>query len=338
MGVALPMLRDVLRSVQLERVSPRLVRLSITDRCDMACVYCRPVRDDAYLPASERLGVDGWETVLRGLQAEGVRRVRITGGEPLLHRDVLALVRRVASLGVEDLALTTNASRLASLAVPLREAGLRRLTVSLDSLDPDVFASITRGGDLAEVLRGVDAARAAGFDELKLNTVVLRGLNDGELPAITRWAWGLGITPRFIEVMGVGEGGRIWRERLVSRDEMRSRLDGLVVDGDGVRDDDRGPARYVEAADGSGRRVGFITGSTDTYCARCDRLRVTSDGNLRPCLATPDGVSIADAVRRDDAGAVREALREAWDRKPDAAWRGCTEDSARAVSMRGTGG
>ncbi|MDB4932593.1 MAG: hypothetical protein JWM10_5077 [Myxococcaceae bacterium] len=338
MRVTLPMLRATPPTVTVERASARLVRVSLTDRCDMACVYCRPAERGAYLPADERLSVEAWESVLRGLRAEGVRRVRITGGEPLLHRDVVEVVRRAAALGLDDLALTTNASRLAALAAPLRAAGLRRVTVSIDSLDPARFAAITRGGELATVLAGVDAALAAGFDEVKTNSVVLRGINDDELPAIVGWAWARGVTPRFIEIMGVGEGGSIWRERLVTRAEMVARLGALLAPGEGDRDADRGPAKYLDAADGSGRRVGFITGSSDTYCAGCDRLRVTSEGMVRPCLATNDGVALTEEGKAGAPGAVAATLREAWALKPDASWKGCTEATARAVSMIATGG
>ncbi len=337
MTVSLPMLRETTSVVALERASARLVRVSLTDRCDMACVYCRPAASEAYLPAEARLSASEWEAVLRGLRAEGVRRVRITGGEPLLRRDVVDVVRRIAALGMDDLALTTNASRLATLAGPLRAAGLRRVTVSLDSLDAQRFAAITRGGDLGAVMAGIDAALAAGFDEVKTNTVVLRGLNDDELPALVRWAWAKGITPRFIEVMGVGEGANVWRERLVSRDEMVARLDGLLATGEAQRDDDRGPARYLRAREGGGR-VGFISGSTDTYCAGCDRLRATSEGVLRSCLARPDGAALSDAAKAGDERAVGEALRAAWAMKPDARWKGCTEVTAADVSMRATGG
>ena len=338
MNMALPMYREPTSAVTVERASARLVRISLTDRCDMACVYCRPAGRGAYLPAEERLSVAQWESVLRGLRAEGVRRVRITGGEPLMHRDVVEVVRRVAALDMDDLAMTTNASRLEALAGPLRAAGLQRVTVSIDSLDPERFAAITRGGELGAVLAGLDAALSQGFEEVKTNTVVLRGINDDELPAMVRWAWSLGVTQRFIEVRGVGEGGNIWRERLVSRDEMVERLDGLVASGGGARDDDRGPATYLRAADGSGRRVGFITGSTDTYCAGCDRLRVTSEGTVRPCLATNDGVELTEEGKAGVPGAVAATLREAWAQKPDASWKGCTEVTARAVSMLKTGG
>lgn len=339
MVYALPVIQKSVTSPAVERASPRSVRISLTDRCDMACVYCRPSMRDGYLPAEDRLALDHWTTLVRALMSEGVRRVRITGGEPLLHRDVVEVVRRIRALGVDDLALTTNASRLAELARPLRDAGLQRINVSIDSLDGERFWRITRGGDLGAVLRGIDAAVAAGFDEIKTNTVVLRDDNDQELPDIVRWAWGLGITPRFIEVMGVGEGGRIWRDRLVPVDAMRAGLADVIEITHGERDPERGPARYARARDGSGRRVGFITGSTDTYCAGCDRLRATSDGMLRACLSTTDGVSVADDLRAGAGGErIAERLREAWAMKPDDTWKGCTEETARDVSMRATGG
>ncbi len=328
----------------IERAAPRMVRVSLTDRCDMACTYCRPSRNDGYLPADDRLDLDTWEALLRGLVREGVRRVRITGGEPLLYRDLVAFVGRASALGLDDLALTTNASRLAPLAAALRAAGLTRITISLDTLDPDRFAAITRGGDLGAVLAGIEAARSAGFDEIKTNTVVLRGDNDHDLPALTAWAWDRGITPRFIEVMGVGEGANVWRDKLVPMRVQRERLAHLLCDDDPERDPERGPARYVEARDGSGRRVGFISGSTDTYCGGCDRLRATSDGTLRPCLATNDGVALGPSLREavrvgaDPGALVAEGLAAAWEKKPDALWKGCTEVTARTVSMRATGG
>ncbi|MBI5517216.1 MAG: radical SAM protein [Deltaproteobacteria bacterium] len=325
--------------VLVERASPRSVRLSLTDRCDMACVYCRPSLRDGYLPAEDRLDPAQWEILVRGLVAQGVRRVRITGGEPLLFKGLVDVIARLRDLGVEDLALTTNASRLEHLAAPLRAAGLHRLNVSIDSLDAGTFARITRGGRLEEVLRGVDAALAQGFQEVKSNTVVLRGLNEHEPEDIVRWAWARGITPRFIEIMGVGEGGRIWKDRLVPAAETRRSIAHLLRDGNASQEPDRGPARYVPSRVLPGARVGFISGSTDTYCDGCDRLRATSDGVLRPCLSTNDGVSVAEDLK---AGAgpevVGERLREAWALKPDGRWKGCTEHTARAVNMRATGG
>jgi cyclic pyranopterin phosphate synthase len=339
MAFALPVLATPTPAPSLvtERTSPRSVRISVTDRCDMACVYCRPSLKDGYVPAEDRLDVDAWEKLVRALVAQGVRRVRITGGEPLLFREIVEVVRRVRALGVEDLALTTNASRLAALARPLREAGLGRINVSIDSLDPARFRMITRGGALDEVLEGIDAALAVGFDEVKTNTVVLRGRNDHEVEAITEWAWSKGIVPRFIEVMGVGEGAKLFRTDVVGYHEMRASLARLLGD-DGARvDHDRGPAKYVRSRDGM-HRVGFITGTTDTFCDGCDRLRASSTGVLRACLSKNDGVDVSDAARADDAAAIAQGLSDAWAMKPDASWKGCTEETASAVNMRATGG
>jgi cyclic pyranopterin phosphate synthase len=316
---------------------PRSVRLSLTDRCDLACVYCRPHRHDGYL--EDKLDDEAFEAMARGLVLAGVRRVRITGGEPLLHSHVVERVRFLAALGLDDLAMTTNATRLAKLAAPLRAAGLSRVTISIDSLDASRFFRLTRGGRLADVLAGVEAARAAGFDELKLNAVVLRGENDGELESLARFSWERGMVPRFIEVMKIGEGAAIAEAALVTVAEMRERLAHVLVDDHPVPDPDRGPARYVAARHDPSLRIGFISGTSDTYCAGCDRLRVSADGMLRPCLATNDGVAARSEAEARDPAAVADAVAAAWAKKPDGeTWKGCTEDSASEVSMRAIGG
>lgn len=316
---------------------PRTVRLSLTDRCDLACVYCRPPGKESFLDDS--LGEAAFEAMIDGLFAAGVRRFRITGGEPLLHRNVVARVASIARRNPDDLALTTNGTRLADLAQPLRDAGLGRITVSMDSARPDVFARLTRGGRLDRVLAGIAAARLADFPERKLNVVVVRGENDDELPALVELAWSAGMTPRFIEIMPVGEGATLGPDALVSAKEMRAKLAGLIDDEPWYTDTDRGPARYVAARRDPSLRVGFITGTTDTFCEGCDRLRVAADGFVRACLAREDGEPAADHARSGDAVGVAGAIAEAWARKPDGVvWRGCTEDSARAVSMRAVGG
>jgi len=315
---------------------PRSVRLSLTDRCDLACIYCRPHRHDGYV--EERLDVAAWQTMVHGLVAAGVRRVRLTGGEPLLHRDVVAVVRFLCTLDLDDVAVTTNATRLLQLARPLRKAGLRRLNVSLDTLDAARFERMTRGGRLEQVLRGIDEALAVGFDEIKLNSVIVRDENDGEIEALVRWCWARGIVPRLLEVMAVGEGANLV-DRVVSASEIRTRLAHLLDGGEAVREPDRGPARYVTARHDPTLKVGFITGSSDTYCKGCDRLRVASDGMLRPCLATNDGLSASRLARSGDAAGVTAAIAEAWTMKPDGeSFKGCTEPSAAKVSMRGIGG
>lgn len=323
---------------------PRSVRLSLTDRCDLACIYCRPHRQDGYV--DERLDLEAWQTMVRGLVAAGVRRVRLTGGEPLLHKDVVQVVHFLDTLGLDDVAITTNATRLEKLARPLRAAGLRRVNVSLDSLDADLFARMTRGGKLDTVLRGIDAALGAGFDEIKLNAVIVKGENDLELASLVRWSWDRGIVPRLLEVMAVGEGANL-KDRVVTVAEMRASLGDLLEAGDLEREKDRGPARYIFARGplaapgelGARKKVGFISGTSDTYCKGCDRLRVASDGMLRPCLATNDGLSAADLARSGDAAGVALAIADAWTLKPDGeSFKGCTESSAAEVSMRGIGG
>ena len=331
---ALPLYRPTAAAV----TPPRSVRLSLTDRCDLACIYCRPHDHDSYLRAEERLDLDAWKTMVTGLVRAGVRRVRLTGGEPLLHRDVVSVVRFLHGLELDDVALTTNATRLAALARPLRDAGLRRINVSLDTLDAERFARMTRGGDLGRVVAGIDAALAVGFDEIKLNAVVVRDENDVEVESIVRWSWARGIVPRFLEVMAIGEGANL-ADRVVTAPEVRARLVHLLEHEEPSREADRGPAAYVRARDDRTKKVGFITGTSDTYCKGCDRLRVASDGTLRPCLATNDGLGAADVARAGDAHGVAERTAAAWRLKPDGeTWKGCTEPDAADVSMRGIGG
>jgi GTP 3',8-cyclase len=318
--------------------APRSVRVSLTDRCDLACVYCRPSRRDGYLEA--RLEGAGWRTMLEGLALGGVARIRFTGGEPLLYGPLEEVIAHAVHLGFEDIALTTNATRLAGRAHALRAAGLQRLTISIDSLDATTFARLTRGGRLADVLAGIAAARAAGFAEIKLNCVVLRGENDGELESLVRFAWARDLVPRFLEVMPIGEGAQFVPDRLVTVRQMREQLAALLDVADvAAADPDRGPARYVRARHDARLRVGFISGTSDTFCAGCDRLRVAADGFVRPCLSKDDGSSARLAVDAGSPQAVADVVSQAWELKPDGlVWKGCTEETARALSMRAIGG
>jgi len=316
---------------------PRSVRVSVTDRCDFACTYCRPSRSDGY--AEKRLMTPAWRTMFEALRRAGVVRVRLTGGEPLIHPEIVPIVSYLSSLGFEDLALTTNASQLTRLARPLREAGLGRINVSIDTLDPARFRALTRGGELGPVLAGIDAAIEAGLGPIKLNTVVLRGVNDDELERILLWAWEKRLVPRFLEVMPIAEGAKLVGDHLVTASEMRGKLAAHLLPEDAVAETGLGPAKYVRARRDPGLRVGFITGTSDTFCATCDRLRVSSTGVLRPCLATDDGVDAAAAARAGDLSSIVEKIGEAWAMKPDGTiWKGCTEETAASVSMRAIGG
>ncbi|MBI5496150.1 MAG: GTP 3',8-cyclase MoaA [Deltaproteobacteria bacterium] len=276
--------------------SVRYLRLGVTDRCDMACVYCMP---EGYrgTPRREQLSVDEVVRIVRVFYAVGVRTVRLTGGEPLVRRDVVHLVSAIATAvpGL-DLALTTNGALLARLARPLRDAGLQRLNISVDSVHADCFHQLTRTGDWAAVRAGIDAARDAGFTEIKTNTVVLRDHNLDQVPEIARWAHDRGLTPRFIELMPLGEGASLMNQH-VPWTEIRARLGALLQDGPTESPRQRGPAFYLPVRAGQGR-VGFITAVSNHFCNTCDRVRVSARGELRACLANPHGVSLRDAVRQ----------------------------------------
>ena len=241
------------------------LRLSVTDRCNFRCTYCSPAswggKKDLLTPAE-------FERIVSVFARMGIQRVRLTGGEPLIRPDILEVSRRIAALpGVERVAITTNASHLERLARPLREAGVSQLNISLDTLNEETFRRISKQGDFAATLRGIDAAAGAGYASLKLNTVVMRGMNDGEVPALVEYAHARGITPRFIELMPFGQGEPVPTEELVER----LRASGVALDvedtGPGASD---GPARYWRAPGG---RVGFISPLTQNFCGGWNRVR-----------------------------------------------------------------
>lgn len=274
------------------------LRLSVTDRCDLACIYCMPEAGELeHGTRSELLTFEESARLVAIAAAMGVRRVRLTGGEPLVRRDIVTMVERIRRTSdIESLVITTNATRLSELAEPLRRAGLDGVNISLDSLDADRFRRITRGGELERVLAGVHAALSVGL-EVKINVVVVRGENDDEVQDLVEFAWAHGITPRFIELMPLGEGAKLGDERRVSTEEVTERL-GTLLGSQSVRGGSHhGPARYRMASDGSGRRVGFIMPISDEFCGDCNRIRLTAQGDVRACLASRRAVSIRDHLR-----------------------------------------
>lgn len=279
----------------------RYLRLSVTDRCDLACVYCMPPGGEAeHAVRKELLSFEEAARLVRVFAAMGIRRVRFTGGEPLVRKDVVQLVELVRrTTEVERLALTTNATRLAELARPLRDAGLDAVNVSLDSLDAERFRRMTRGGDLRAVLAGIHAALDVGMT-VKLNVVLVRGENEHEAPALVEWAWERGIVPRFIELMPLGEGAKL-ADRRVTADEVRGLLGDLLEDTLERGGEDHGPARYARAAELVGlrrdARVGFITPLSDEFCGTCNRVRITAMGDVRACLASRRALSLRDVMR-----------------------------------------
>ncbi|MEZ4325632.1 MAG: GTP 3',8-cyclase MoaA [Polyangiales bacterium] len=306
-------------------------RISLTDRCDMACVYCMPPGgEEEHALRDELMSFEEVARLVRVLSEMGVTRVRFTGGEPLVRKDIVRLVALAhAEAPSVELVMTTNAGRLAELAGPLADAGLRGVNVSIDSLDATRFAEITRGGSLPAVLAGMNAARAAGLT-LKTNTIPMRGVNDDELRALVEHSWSLGGTPRFIELMPLGEGAKLPSTLRMTRADVEQVLgdllsqDALLV----ATGADRGPARYVRAASATPpnapkrsvheRRVGFITPLSSTFCDSCNRIRVTARGDLRGCLASRSALSLRDILRAGGTDAdIAWALGHALGRKHD---------------------
>lgn len=290
------------------------LRLSVTDRCDLACVYCMPPGGELdHALRRDLLSFEEAARVVAVFARGGISRVRFTGGEPLVRKDVVRLIALVhEQTGIDDLVLTTNATRLSELAGDLRRAGLSGVNVSIDTLDATRFRDVTRGGELGPVLAGIRAAIDAGF-EVKLNTVAMRGVNDDEIERIVDFAWDLGITPRFIELMPIGEGAHLPGEMFVSADEIVRRLEHKLALGARAPVEGRGPARYHAARDDAARGVGFITAVSDDFCGSCNRVRVTAQGDIRACLASRRAVSLRDIVRSggtddDLAWATRWAL------------------------------
>ena len=274
------------------------LRLSVTDRCDLRCSYCMPERQ-TFLPRSEVLSLEELHQLALGFISRGVTKIRLTGGEPLVRRDMLELVRalgRKLGDGLDELTLTTNATQLAGVADELAAAGVRRINVSLDTLDRAKFAALTRRDSLPQVLEGIAAARAAGL-AVKLNTVALKGVNELEIPELMRWAHGQGLELTLIEVMPLGEvdGDRI--DHYLPLSVVRDALDAQFTLTPSAHRSG-GPARYVDVAE-TGGRLGFITPLTNNFCADCNRVRVTATGQLYACLGGAEQVDLRAALRSD---------------------------------------
>jgi len=295
----------------------RYVRVSVTDRCDLRCLYCMPEKM-RFLPKPDVLSIEELDRLCSIFVGLGARKLRLTGGEPLMRKGFMTLVeglsRHLRSGALDELTLTTNATRLAEFAQGLAGAGVRRVNVSLDSLDPASFRRITRGGDLAQVMRGLDAAEAAGL-QVKLNTVALARDNRAEIPEILKFAHGRGFDLTLIETMPVGEVDEDRTDQFVSLAEVRQDL-AAIWTLDPVPDQTGGPARYVRVAE-TGGRLGFITPLSHTFCEACNRVRVTCTGTLHTCLGQDDAVDLRGPLRSGGGdAAVVEAIEAAIAAKP----------------------
>lgn len=292
------------------------LRLSVSDRCDLRCFYCMPKGFGDYEAPEHWLGFSEIERLVAAFTALGVRRVRLTGGEPLLRRDLPELAARLARLpGIEDLSLSTNATHLARHAQALHTAGVRRINVSLDTLRPARFREIC-GGNLDKVLAGLMAAKAAGFQPIKLNMVVMRGVNDDEVEAMVEFCIAHDFTLRFIETMPMGSTGHAATERYLDLAQVRERLaqryeliPAVMAGG--------GPAQYFQVA-GTALKLGFITPISQHFCATCNRVRVSVDGVLYPCLGEEQSIALRPLLRAGvDDQELHSALRAAVALKPE---------------------
>lgn len=293
------------------------LRLSVTDRCDFRCVYCM-AEDMTFLPRQQVLSLEEIQRVAALFVANGTRKIRLTGGEPLVRQGIVGLCGKIAALpGLRELVMTTNGSQLVKMARPLVDAGVRRLNISLDSLDAERFRAITRTGDLNRVLDGIEAARAAGFQRIKLNTVAMKGRNHDEIPALVEYALSRGLDITFIEEMPLGDVGRSRGESFCSSDEVReiiaerySLIDSAEQSG--------GPARYVRIKEYPDSRIGFISPHSHNFCATCNRVRLTVEGRLLLCLGHENSIDLRALLRRhpDDDRPLVEAVRGALLRKP----------------------
>src|SRR5579862_422746 len=300
------------------------LRVSVTDLCNLRCVYCMPDEGMKWLPRDEILSFEEIVTVVEAAAACGVYKVRLTGGEPLVRSDIATLTGMVARVpGISDLALTTNGTRLAELAQPLAEAGLRRINISLDTMDPAKFKAIARRHELGEVLDGIRAARDAGLRPIKINMVVLGGLNDEEVADFAAMTLNEKLDVRFIEYMpleeakgcAMGSGNFTFVSNAVTKERIAARFGALepLETGDGMR----GPAEVFRLKGAAGR-VGFISAMSAPFCRKCDRLRLTATGEIRSCLLDGGGISIKALLRN---GGTREdilaAFRQAAYIKPE---------------------
>lgn len=292
------------------------LRLSVTDRCDLRCSYCLPKGFKGFEEPGDWLTFEELARVVGAFTRLGVRHVRITGGEPLVRRNLPDLAARLSALpNLDDLSISSNCTRMASLAGPLRRAGIRRLNVSLDSLRPAVFKEIT-GGDLGKVLRGIAAARAAGFAPIRVNTVVMRGVNDDEIETILGYCADNGFTLRLIEAMPIGATGQAAQRVYIDLQTVRRRLQQRfelipdILPGGG-------PARY-DRLGATETRIGFITPMSRHFCETCNRVRISADGTLHLCLGQNDRYQLRPLLRDgiDDA-ALLSHIRRAIASKPE---------------------
>jgi len=293
------------------------LRVSVTDRCDFRCVYCM-AENMTFLPKKDLLTLEEMDRLCSAFVARGVTKIRLTGGEPLVRKNIMwlcrALARHLDSGKLEELTVTTNGSQLTRFASELYDLGVRRLNVSLDTLNPERFKAITRWGNYDQVMAGIDAARAVGL-HVKINAVALKGVNDDEYDSMIRWAHGKGMDLTLIETMPMGEIDENRSDQYLPLSIVRTRMmDNWTLND--IPYKTGGPARYVEVAE-TGGKIGFITPMSHNFCESCNRVRLTCTGTLYMCLGQDDATDLREPLRASDGNApLNDAIDEAIGRKP----------------------
>lgn len=289
------------------------LRISLTDRCNFRCLYCMPEHGAHFAPRDQLLTDDELLRVVGAAAAVGFEKIRLTGGEPSLRRNIVEIVRGIAATpGIREISMTTNGLRLADMAEDLRAAGLTRVNISIDSLDPEKFRMMTRGGDFARVWMGIEAAQRVGFSPLKLNAVVVRGLNDDEVPDLARLTLDQPWQFRFIEMMPLAGVGTMAEQSVVPTTEVIARLEQVYGPLEFVGWFGSDPARTYRLKGGQGT-IGFISSITEPFCSTCNRMRLTADGKLHLCLLRDNELDLRDALRggasdEDVAALIRQAV------------------------------
>lgn len=293
------------------------LRMSVTDRCDFRCVYCM-AEDMTFLPRQQVLGLEELYRLAALFVRNGVKKIRLTGGEPLVRQGIVGLCEKIAALpGLRELVMTSNGSQLGKLARPLADAGVRRMNISLDSLQDDKFRAITRTGELSQVLAGIEAARQAGFARIKLNTVVMQGRNADEVVDLVDYAASRGLDISFIEEMPLGEVGRSRGESFCSSDQVRALIGARYTLLDSP-EQSGGPARYVRLKEFPDSRIGFISPHSHNFCSTCNRVRLTVEGRLLLCLGHENSIDLRALLRRypETDQPLLDAIRAGLNRKP----------------------
>ena len=279
------------------------LRISITDLCNLRCVYCMPPDGVVKRKQGHSISFEAIERAVQAAVGLGIAKIRLTGGEPLVRKGIVSLVEKLASIeGVEDLAMTTNGLLLGTYAKELKEAGLTRVNISLDTFSPEKFANITRGGDISQVMQGIEAALSCGFHPLKINTVVMKGFNEDELLDFAKLTMEYPIDVRFIEYMPIGCASEEMPYGFVPKQEMKKKMEGLIP-----AFEKGSVAQYYRFAEGKGK-VGFISAMSDHFCAQCNKIRLTSDGKLKPCLHSNLEIDMMDVLNHGTAEQIQRTL------------------------------